>query len=195
MKELLEKNEVYVATELSVTRFGNPVLRKPCRILSVKRIATNDIQSLIQAMYAKLATDMYGVGLAAPQVGYSIALSVIGIKPTPTRPDAQRFNSVIINPVYKGIGDTVEKWEGCISCGTGDDTLYAKVPRYTTIKATWLDERAMPHTETLNGFVAHVFQHETDHVNGVLFVDKVKNTQSYMMGGEYRQRIVKKQKN
>lgn len=180
---------------LAITRFGNPVLRKPGKQLTPEEIRSGTVQQLIRNMYAKLATDMYGVGLAAPQVGYGIALSVIGIKPTPTRPDVQRFNSVIVNPVYEGIGETVEKWEGCISCGTGDDTLYAKVPRYTTVKATWLDERGVRHNETLKGFVAHVFQHETDHLNGILFVDKVRDTRSYMMGDEYRRRIVKKHKN
>lgn len=178
---------------LSITRFGNPVLRKPGKKLSAEEIKSDVVQQLIRTMFQKLASDMYGVGLAAPQIGENISLSVIGIKPTPTRPNLERFDTVIVNPSYEGIGSLEEKWEGCISCGTGDDTLYAKVPRYETVRAKWFDASAVLHEETLGGFVAHVFQHETDHLNGVLFVDKVVDTSSYMMGDEYRKRIAKKQ--
>lgn len=178
--------------QLTITRFGNPILRQHSKRLVHEEIISKNIQQFIYAMFQKLATDQYGVGLAAPQVGKSIALSVIGIKPTPTRPDVETFSSVIINPSYQGIGELSEKWEGCISCGTGEDTVYAKVPRYEIIQATWLDEAGVHHEELLGGFVAHVFQHETDHLDGRLFVDKVTDTTSYMMGDEYRKRIVKK---
>ncbi len=67
-------------------------------------------------------------------------------------------------------------WEGCISCGSGDDILYGLVPRFEKIKLTWLDEHAVSREEIVSGFVAHVVQHETDHLNGILFVDRVKDT-------------------
>lgn len=177
---------------LEIIRFGNPVLRQKTPLMNSEQIVSDEVQSLIANMKEKLASDQYGVGLAAPQVGKSFRLSVTGIKPTPTRPNLPLFHAVIVNPVYKGTGETREQWEGCMSCGQGDDTLYAKVPRFLTIHATWQDEHAVEHRQDLDGFVAHVFQHETDHLNGVLFVDHVVDTTSYMMADEYRQRIVGK---
>lgn len=179
---------------LEITRFGNPVLRKKAKKLTDAEIHSEETQMLIKNVREILTTERYGVGLAAPQVGKSLAMSVIGIKPTPNRPNLQRFDTVIINPGYEGIGKISSMWEGCISCGTDDDTLFAQVPRYEKVKATWLDDKAKKHEEILDDFVAHVFQHETDHLEGILFVDKVKDTNSFMMADEYRKRIVGKNK-
>jgi peptide deformylase len=176
---------------LDITRFGNPILREPARRLERDEILSNEIQALIENLYYTLREKQYGVGLAAPQVGARIALSVVGIKPTPTRPNLTPFDTVLINPeVIEAHGDVTPMWEGCVSSGTGNDTLYAQVPRHESITLRWLDERAEEHTEKLEGFVAHVAQHETDHLNGVLFVDKVEDTTTYMLADEYRQRIV-----
>lgn len=178
---------------LRATRFGNPILRQKARLLSEEEILHTGIQTLIENMRHTLTQENYGVGLAAPQVGMSIALSVIGIKPTPTRPDLESFSAVIINPkIIEVYGRRKQKWEGCISCGSGKDTLYGKVPRYERIKVSWLDETVNLHEEMLEGFVAHVVQHEVDHLNGILFVDRVKDTTTYMMADEYRKRIVPK---
>lgn len=180
---------------LSATRFGNPILRKVARSLSPDEIISEDIQQLIADMRYTLVEESYGVGIAAPQVGHSVALSVIGIKPTPNRPNVDPFESVIINPeIVETFGELTDMWEGCISCGTGDDTLYGKVPRYEKIKLRWLDEHGKSREEVLSGFVANVAQHETDHLNGVLFVDRVADSMTYMMADEYRKRIVKHDK-
>jgi peptide deformylase len=82
-----------------------------------------------------------------------------------------------------------------MSCGTGDDILYAQVPRHTSVKIKWTDEFAKQREEVLEGFAAHVAQHETDHTNGILFLDKVEDTSSYMMADEYRKRVSGKDKN
>ena len=177
---------------LTLTRFGNPVLRKVARQLTVDEIKSKEVQDPIANIRYTNQTKQYGVGIAAPQVGESVALSVIGIKPTPTRPELDTFDCVIINPSYEGIGKLTGKWEGCQSGGTGDDIMFAKVQRYGKVRATWYDEHAVLHHEELSGFVAHAFQHETDHLGGMLFVDKVKDTTTYMMADEYRKRIVGK---
>jgi len=177
---------------LTITRFGNPVLRRVAQRLSVEEILAVTTQELISSMFELLRSDNYGVGLAAPQVGKSLALSTIGIKPTPNRPDLERFDTVIINPSYEGLGRRFAMWEGCISCGTGNNTLYAKVPRFRKIQASWQDTQGKEHSQILEGFVAHVLQHETDHLNGVLFIDKIKDTKTVMMADEYRKRIVEK---
>lgn len=174
---------------LRLRQFGDPVLREAARRLDVQEIKSGEIQRLITDMHELNAAKRYGVGLAAPQVGVGVALSVIGIKPTPTRPDLEPFDTVIINPSYAGIGRRTGMWEGCQSCGRGVNTLYGKALRYRKIRATWLDENAVQHDEVLEGFVAHVFQHETDHINGVLFVDRVRDTHTYMMADEFRRRM------
>jgi peptide deformylase len=176
---------------LDLIRFGNPILRQKARELSADEIKNDTIQKLIADIRYTNQKKEYGVGLAAPQIGESIALSVIGIKPTPNRPDREKFDQVILNPAYEGIGRRTGMWEGCMSCGSGDDTLYGKALRYKKIYAMWYDEHAESHDEELSGFVAHVFQHETDHLNGILFVDRVRDTKTYMMADEYRKRIVK----
>lgn len=177
---------------LKLTRFGNPILREVARELSVEEITSEAIQQLIANIRYTNEQKKYGVGLAAPQVGKSVSISVIGIKPTPQRPQLQKFNSVIVNPSYEGIGKRTSMWEGCQSSGAGKDTLFAKALRYKKIRATWYDEHAEKHFEELEGFVAHVFQHETDHLNGILFIDRVRDTRTFMMADEFRKRIMKK---
>lgn len=179
---------------LKLTRFGNPILREKAHELSEHEIKSRKIQDLIRAIRDTNKQKKYGVGLAAPQVGEAVALSVIGIKPTPSRPTLEPFDQVIINPTYQGIGRRSGKWEGCQSSGSGKNCLFGKALRYSKIRATWYDEKAVFYDEELDGFVAHVFQHETDHLNGILFVDKVRDTRTFMLADEYRKRIVKARK-
>jgi peptide deformylase len=176
---------------LDITRFGNPVLRGTAKRLSKDEILSEEIQTLITNMRYTLVEKKYGVGIAAPQVGKSVALSVIGIKPTPNRPKLEPFETVIINPeIVETFGKPTDAWEGCVSCGTDDDILFAKLPRYEKVKLQWLDEHAKSREEVIDGFVAQVVQHETDHLNGVLFIDHVTDPTSFMMADEYRKRIL-----
>lgn len=176
----------------AITRLGNPLLRQKAKYLTKNEILSDEVQELIVAMKETVASKKYGVGLAAPQVGQGIALSVIAIKPTPNRPDIELFESVIINPeIVETHGYRKQLWEGCISSGNGRDTLFAKVPRYKSITLRWHDENAKVHEEKLTGFPAHVAQHEVDHLNGILFIDKVKDSTTFMMQDEYVKRIVK----
>lgn len=178
---------------LKATRFGNPILRSKTKRLTLDQIKSSEVQSLIEDMRYTLLKKEYGVGIAAPQVGSDIALSVIGIKPTPNRPNLEPFETVIINPeIIETYGNKKRMWEGCISCGTGNNTLFAQVPRYRKVKSKWLDEKGVKHEEVLEGFVAHVIQHEINHLNGILFVDLVKDPSTFMMADEYRKRIVNK---
>jgi len=178
---------------LKLRRFGDPVLRAAGRKLMVAEITSKPIQELIANIRYTNQTKQYGVGLAAAQVGKRMALSLIGIKPTPNHPKLKLFESIIINASYEGIGTTIPMWEGCQSCGSGDDILFGQAERFETIQASWYDEHANLHIEHLTGFVAQVFQHEADHQRGILFVDRVRDTKTYMMADEYRKRIINKQ--
>ena len=178
---------------LELTKFGNPVLRKKTRRLRPKEILTTEIQTLIANMRYTLKKENYGVGIAAPQVGTPTAISVIGIKPTPNRPELKPFDTVLINPeIIKTFGEPVGMWEGCVSCGSADNLLFAQVPRFEKVSLRWIDDNGNTNEKILNGFVAHVVQHEVDHLNGVLFVDKVIDSSTYMMADEYRLRILGK---
>lgn len=177
-------------SNLQLTRFGNPILRQVAHQLSVSDIRTATTKQLIQDMRNLLVNEGYGVGLAAPQVGVPMALSVIDAHSAELHPEAVAYQQVIINPSYQGVGRRTGMWEGCMSCGSGDDVLYAKALRYKTIQAHWLDEEGVEHKETLNGLPAHIFQHETDHLHGILFIDRVRDRATCMMADEYRKRVL-----
>lgn len=183
------------STPLTVTRFGDPLLRTPARRLTKEEILSDDIQQLISDMRYFLSEVERGVGLAAPQVGRGISLSIIAIKSLKGGAQSEPLDMVIINPIITAYhGKATGKWEACISCGSGDDLLYAKAKRHHAITLEWDDERGVHHEERLEGFPAHVAQHEVDHLNGVLFVDRVADPKTFMMADEYRRRVVSKRK-
>jgi peptide deformylase len=175
--------EVDMSKILRKTEFGNPVLRDVAHRLSSEEIVSADIQALIEDMYYTVEQKRYGVGLAAPQVGRGMAISVIAIKSTPSRPDLKPEKLTIINPeIMQFYGRKSSMWEGCIS----GLELYAQVPRYKRLRLKWMDEQAKQHEQDFDGFIAHVIQHEVDHLNGILYVDKIKNTKSIMTIREYK---------
>lgn len=176
-------------SKLSVIRFGNPILRDVALQLSDEEIASEETKDFVQALFARLLADD-GVGLAAPQVGVSKALFVIAIHPNAYHPERENFRAVAINPGYEGIGRRISMWEGCLSSGDGRSVLFGKALRYKKIVAIYTDQDGVHHREELNGLLAHIFQHETDHLNGRLFVDLVRDPTSYMTGDEYRKRIL-----
>ena len=173
------------------TNFGNPVLRQVARRLTADEIVSDEIQTLVADMFYTVERKQYGIGLAAPQVGRSVALSVIAIKPTPSRPHLADEQLVIINPeLIKTYGRRQAMWEGCISFGSGKDFPYAQAMRYTKLRVCYLDQWAKPHERDVDGMLAHVMQHEIDHLNGVLFVDHVKDSKTYVMMSEFKKRYV-----
>lgn len=172
---------------LKRTEFGDTILRAKARRLSEDEILSEEIQQLIENIRYTVEKKKYGVGMAAPQVGASVAVSVIAIKPTPTRPDVKPFDSVIINPeVIEVFGKPLLMWEACLSFGTPTSYPYAQAVRHDKIRVKYLDEYAKKQEEIVEGFVAQVFQHETDHLNGVLFVDRVKDSKSFITLREYK---------
>lgn len=176
---------------LKPTWFGNPILRENARRLTKSDIASPEVQTLIADMQHTIATKRYGVGLAAPQVGQSVALSVVAIKPTPSRPEAEAVDLVIINPeVVSTSGRRKQMWEGCVSFGGGRDFPYARCLRYPKVRVHYLDKRGTHHEQDFEGLLAHVLQHEIDHLNGVLFVDRIKDLKSFVMVSEYRKRYL-----
>lgn len=176
-------------------QFGDPILRAKARQLSKPKILSTKTKTLIANMRYTLAKKKYGVGLAAPQVGQSLALAIIEIKPTRTRPKLPKekwASLVLINPkIVKTFGRRQPLYEGCISFAE----VFAKVPRYKKIRVSYLDEKAGSHQKNFEDILAHVIQHEIDHLDGKLFVDRVKDKTSFITQAEYIKRIVRKRNN
>lgn len=171
------------------TQFGNPVLRQPARLLKVSEIHTNKTQTLIKNMKYTLVKQRQGIGLAAPQVGKDIALAVIAIRPTKHRPKVRKFDLVIINPkIVKTYGAMKDRWEGCLSAG--ESGLFAKLQRHDKIEVSFIDENGQQHQKQFSGLKSQVLQHEIDHINGILFMDRVTSPATYMTLSEYQKRVV-----
>ncbi len=178
---------------LKLTQFGNPILRQKAQPLTAKEIGSKKTQQLIADMRQTLKSMKIGVGLAAPQVGEGIALAIVQMRPTPHRPKVTPFDLILINPeITETFGRRSQLWEGCISSGLDKNGLFAKVPRYKKIRLRYYDEIGKQHHKNFEGLPAHVIQHEVDHLNGVLFVDRVTETKTYMTFAEYKKRIAKK---
>lgn len=166
------------------TQFGNPILRKKAEPVDLATINTPAFRELIKNMFFTI--EEIGVGLAAPQIGTSIQLAVINIHPLPHRPTVQPFRRVIINPeITKYSQEQVSEYEGCLSF----DELRAEASRSTWVEVTYFNENGEKCSERAEGFVAKVFQHEIDHLNGVLFVDRMKDTRTIMTTAEFNKRF------
>lgn len=176
--------------ELKRTQFGNPILRQKARELSKAEIKSAKIHTLIGDMFYTLYHKKLGVGLAAPQVGEGIALAVIKVQPTKHRPNAEPFETVLINPkIVSTKGYRKQLYEGCISGGNGTAALFAKVPRYKHVEVEYLDETGELRRKHFKDLQAQIVQHEIDHLNGILFVDKVTDTKTFVTYSEYMKLI------
>jgi len=164
---------------LKIVQVGEPVLRQVGRELSVEEIRSPKIQNLIQLMHDTLR-DAPGVGLAAPQVGESLQLAIVEDLPEYSRnltPEqmAERERTpvpfhVIINPKLTGLGEPdVEFFEGCLSL----NGFTAMVARYRRVRVNCLDEHAKPKVIEASGWYARILQHEIDHLNGTVYIDRM----------------------
>lgn len=171
---------------MKITEFGNPVLREKTKKLTLKQIKAPKTHKLIKDMHELLLSKKLGVGLAAPQVGEGLSLAVVSIRPLKHRKNAKEFDLTMINPeIIRTFGNKRQEWEGCISGGIIKSSLFAKVPRYKKLELKYHDEKGRTHQKIFEGLPAHVIQHEVDHLNGILFVDKVKDTKTFISYNEY----------
>ena len=170
---------------------GHPVLRKPARAIDVGEVKSSRIQQLIDDMFETMA-EYQGVGLAAPQVHEGIRLFVAGFPPRSRAQDEEDEDEgdeqeamplmAIINPQITVEGtDTVEDWEGCLSI----PDIRGRVPRARHILVSALDRRGKRIELRASGFNARVIQHETDHLNGILFFDRMTSFESLTFLDEF----------
>jgi peptide deformylase len=163
---------------LKVSRMGHPVLRKKVRPVPLAEITTAPVQQLIDDM-AQTMLEYNGAGLAAPQVHEELRLFVAQVirDHDDEEEDEARTPEIlaIINPEIKPAGRHVEEdWEGCLSI----PDLRGLVPRFRDISVKGYDRAGRPIELQASGFMARVIQHETDHLDGVLFLDRMKSMES-----------------
>ncbi len=162
---------------LKVSRMGHPVLRKRTVLVQPDEINTSSMQRLIDDMFDTMH-EYVGIGLAAPQVHQERRLFVAGVDD----PNSTMQPVVMINPEIEVIDDEKEEdWEGCLSI----PDIRGKVLRAKNIRVRFLDRHGRSQQLTATGFPARVIQHETDHLNGVLFVDRMTSFESLTFLEEY----------
>ena len=157
---------------------GHPVLRERARPLDKSDLKSAVIQKLIDDMIDTM-DEYHGVGLAAPQVHEGLRMFVALLDEDP---DAKSKAAVIINPEIAPNGSAIEEgWEGCLSI----PDIRGMVPRYTDIRLKALDRTGRAIELPLKNFAARVAQHETDHLDGVLFFDRMKSFNTLTFLDEY----------
>jgi peptide deformylase len=161
---------------LPIVKFGHPVLRqKGARIEKITPDITRLIEDMFETMYAAA-----GIGLAAQQVGRAIQLTVIDVRGVKDRPSTAEMDGkqvdvaalmplVLINPELKPSGDPVTGPEGCLSF----PEIYEEITRPGSVEVTALDAKSGAIHLKAGGLLARAIQHETDHLNGILFIDRM----------------------
>ena len=186
---------------LKIARMGHPVLRAKARPLHPSEIRTPKIQQLVDDMFQTMK-EYQGVGLAAPQVHESVRLFVAGFPPArddrDDRDERDERNErdddrdeddgedvplmALINPeIEPATREVVEDWEGCLSI----PDIRGRVPRASQIVVRAYDRFGKKIEMQASGFTARVIQHETDHLDGVLFFDRMKSFQSLTFLDEF----------
>jgi peptide deformylase len=153
-----------------IVTIGHPVLREPARALSPDELRSPAVQELIDDMIETMR-DVAGAGIAANQVGEAVRIAVAEVEGTnpryPYKPPIPL--TVIVNPEVEPVGkETVEINEGCLSV----PGLRGVVERHVEIRLRYLDRDGRRHEEVKRGLTAGTFQHEIDHLNGTLIVDR-----------------------
>ncbi|MDR0874418.1 MAG: peptide deformylase [Prevotellaceae bacterium] len=163
---------------LTISAYGSPVLRKETVDIDKEY---PQLQELIKNMFDTM-TFAEGVGLAAPQVGLPIRLFVIDLSPlADDKPEYKNYKKVFINPeIIEFSGNDVSFEEGCLSI----PNVHEKVVRKDKVLINYFDENFTEHEETFSGYPARVIQHEYDHLEGNLFIDKISGIRKQLIKGK-----------
>ena len=155
----------------NIAQLGNAVLRQ--RALEVEDILSDGCQKLISKMMLTVS-EAGGVGIAAPQIHHSVRIFIMCSKPNTRYPDAPLMPpTAIINPEVLHYSKEKEKgWEGCLSV----PSMRGLVPRHRQITVRYFDQQGNEQQKELTGFIARIFQHEIDHLDGLTFIDQLEST-------------------
>ena len=167
----------------TIVRLGHPALRTPALPVPTERIGEPELQALIDDMIETMH-ESHGVGLAAPQVHEGVRLFVAALDTDDRGEDVADIEPIaLINPDITPVAGTeiVEDWEGCLSI----PDIRGRVPRAREITVRAYDRHGARIEITAHGFPARVIQHETDHLDGILFVDRMTSFESLTFLDEY----------
>ena len=166
-----------------VLRMGHPVLREPARPVKAEELRSDGLRALVADMIDTL-NDYGGIGLAAPQVGESLRLALIEIPDGVTRYTKTEPMplTVFVNPTIEIVDPAVAGyWEGCLSI----PGLRGYVERPQHVRVRYTDLAGETHELELIGFLATVFQHEFDHLDGTLYIDRIKDSRLLAFDQEF----------
>jgi len=168
---------------LQISQLGHPILRKKTtEVAEITDFSDKELQELIDNMIATVG-EVDGVGIAAPQVYESKQVFIMASNPSKRYPNAPKMKpTAILNPkIILRSEETNKDWEGCLSI----PGIRSLVSRYTWVKVEYFTRDGKKQTKTFQDFVARIFQHEFDHLDGIVFLDRA-DSKEYVTEKEYR---------
>jgi len=158
------------------------------RAREVSKFDTSELHALLEDMHDTMIAEG-GIGIAAPQIGVSQRVMIFGVEHSDRYPDMEPVPyTILINPEYEVLSDEmISDWEGCLSV----PGLRGLVPRYEKIKYTGFDEMGKKIERTVEGMHARIIQHEVDHLDGILFPQRIKDMTKFGFDSVLLQKIYK----
>jgi peptide deformylase len=168
-----------------IIKLGNPILRQ--KAAAVENIQDEKIQNLIDELITSVS-QANGVGIAAPQIAATTRLFIVASRPNARYPHAPEMQpTAMINPrIIAHSSEVVKGWEGCLSV----PGIRGLVPRYQTIEVEYTDRSGNFQKQELTDFIARIFQHEYDHLEGLVFLDRVENNHDLISEEEYQKLVM-----
>jgi peptide deformylase len=172
---------------LEITKIGNPILREMTSEVSLEELASSTMQQFIDDLI-ETKRDANGAGLAAPQVGLGKRIFIVEVENNPHYPYKPNAPlTVAVNPKITFLTDErFQNYEGCLSI----PDLRGVLDRCPEIRVECLDRNGEQQSFIVKGITAGTFQHEDDHLNGILFLDRVTDTDSFSTWSEFEKRHV-----
>ncbi|KAB8316719.1 peptide deformylase [Tolypothrix campylonemoides VB511288] len=170
---------------LPIIELGDPILRQKATV--VENINDQRIQKLIDDLMATVA-QANGVGIAAPQVAQSCRLFIVASRPNLRYPNAPSMEpTAMINPkIIASSTEIVKGWEGCLSI----PGIRGLVPRSQAIEVEYTNRNGKLQKQEFTDFVARIFQHEYDHLDGIVFLDRLESTLDIITEQVYQKRVI-----
>ncbi|MGI9392110.1 MAG: peptide deformylase [Parvibaculales bacterium] len=167
-----------------ISEIGSPIIREGAT--HIPKAGSSETKRLARDMIATMEAKQ-GVGIAAPQIGSSERMFIASAKPNSRYPHAPEMEPMlVIDPkIKKQSGKIVKDWEGCLSV----PNIRGFVPRHEKIIMEYTDENGERKEQAFEGFLARLMQHETDHLNGIVFIDRVETTKDLISEKEYYRRL------
>lgn len=163
-------------TVREIVTVGHPVLRERAREVAADELATSEVQQLIDDLVDTMRA-ANGAGIAANQIGVPLRITTIEVNDNPRYPYKPRIPlTIVVNPIIEPLDDElVEINEGCLSV----PNLRGNVMRHVNVRVRYLDRDGVEHDEVKRGLTAGTFQHECDHLDGKLFLDRVTDPTTF----------------